>query len=743
MKKLFLFCAILIFCNFTSCSAQERTQTENAALQEPVHIATWTKSDAAIQDMLNPMLMQDTLYYWNGTWNRDISQWSDSHIYRKENENDTKVIESLGDKQLIYFLVDESHNLYIFYQDTIEEEVKYFFSKQDYTGNEIYNNLITASEEELQIFSNMTSNGYLQHGEVNQKGEVCLLDSNGILFLFNEKGQFVMLQSVWDEGNLPDGDIGLINAGNSGIFLYNTIDNDIQLQKINMTNGSLDTAIALEMSPDITPILYSGYEKGIIISDGNILWSYQPDSNELIQLIDISSNTVNLMGYNFLCIGLLDNEKICALVMLPSSQNAEFVYIDPLSDLATASKQTITLGTVGATFSEKAEKLAADFNKYNSNYQIELKGYTDATALATELLKGQGPDIFQVESTQYHILADNEILENLSPFFEESDVVKQSDLLPAVRNAGTINGKMVFIFSEFTLTGHLVQQGYTQQGSWTPEEFLALGKQYPNASLSPFIDPFQILQFAIQADMDSFIDWQNKKCFFDSERFISLLEQITQITDGKLSADILEWRENKCQWLHDKEILTDRFWIGSVDEYLNYKAAYGDFAEFAGHPNQAATPRYRMETDYVFGINSASENKQGAWIFIEYLLSEEYQQSVTLSDSDTIGAFPVRQDIFDSYLEERILVLKERFENPPSSNYFNMVSLTNSNVYPIVTESDKEVITYMAENAYWDNSLNEILRIISEETGALWAGDKTAQEVAHIIQNRISLILEE
>lgn len=73
----------------------------------------------------------------------------------------------------------------------------------------------------------------------------------------------------------------------------------------------------------------------------------------------------------------------------------------------------------------------------------------------------------------------------------------------------------------------------------------------------------------------------------------------------------------------------------------------------------------------------------------------------------------------------------------------NLVSLQNWDKYPEVTETDKDFLKYIVENAYWDTSLDAIYAIISEDTGAYWAGDKTVEETAEIIQSRISLYLEE
>lgn len=133
-------------------------------------------------------------------------------------------------------------------------------------------------------------------------------------------------------------------------------------------------------------------------------------------------------------------------------------------------------------------------------------------------------------------------------------------------------------------------------------------------------------------------------------------------------------------------------------------------------------------------MNSASQIKEGVWAFLEYLLSEEYQSTVT--------SFPVREDIFNESIARQAADWNRRAEHDPGQD-MNNVSLLRWEEYPEVTRADEDYIKYLAENAYWDTSLNDILSILYEETGAFWTGDKSAEEAASIIQNRVALYLDE
>lgn len=64
--------------------------------------------------------------------------------------------------------------------------------------------------------------------------------------------------------------------------------------------------------------------------------------------------------------------------------------------------------------------------------------------------------------------------------------------------------------------------------------------------------------------------------------------------------------------------------------------------------------------------------------------------------------------------------------------------------YHVETE-DKELFDRILENGVFQSgALDEkIINIIQEETAAFFAGDKGAQETAHIIQSRVQLVLDE
>ena len=741
MKKKFLtlFPLLLLLTCLTGCAGKDTADSQLPADTE-VNVAVFDRISDSIDGMFTPMLMEDNLYYWKGDWDKDSKRWSDTAIYRKSGgEAEAVVISDLEDKQLLYFTVDEEQNLYCLYAEYGEEDRKLFLKKDAPDGGAIYD-VPVPEEAATQILSDIDQNGYFEQGTADSLGNVVIRGKVGSLYLFGEKGEFICIGSDdWDAEKYQGADIGLVNAGDDGIFTYAVTDQKVSLSKINMANASLSAVEEVTVDTAVSLDVFSGYDRGILVSDSDSLRAYDPAGKELNVLLGWGDANVSLKAYDIRGIGMLQDGRLYVMMRRPNGQSMELAYIETLSSDAVTEKQTVVIGmyqTRNESETSGLGVLAADFNKYNQQYQVEIRQYSSSQEMYMELLKGEGPDGFQM--THSSTLASKGVLEDLSPYFAKSSVVQETDLLPSVRNAGSKDGKLLYLFTQFSLRGLIVRQGVADNGVWTPEEYLGLGEQYPEALLYPHISADMVMMFAVSADMDSFIDWQERKCYFDSERFIDILESVRQVTDGKQEVDYTEHWVNACRWLHDGETLTEWFLINDWLEYVEYKDAYGDFASFAGYPNSKGTPYYYLNTDFVLAMNSASENKEGVWAFLEFLLSKERQSSLC-SLQRPIKHFPVRQDVFDAYIDYQF----ENWEGISRDYTMNNVSLEKWTEPPKVSEEDKEFLIYMVQNAYWDDTFDEIWLIITEETGSFWAGDKTAEETAGIIQNRVQLYLDE
>ena len=734
-NKILLSCILFMIICFTSCAKAETADTEMSPDTE-VTVATFGGRGSSLDGMLlAPVLMGDNLYFWRGSWDNDSKRWSDTVIYRKAgDETDAGEIAVLGDRELLCFTVDEGQNLYYLYGEYSGEGKDLYFQKDAPDGSVIYNVPIPA-EAGAQILYDIEQSDRISQGTADHLGRAVFRSASGCLYLFDEKGGFLCAGSDgWDAESFQGAEKGLVNAGDTGIYTYAVMEGKVLLSPVNMTDASLGEMTELPIETEVSINVYSGYDKGILVSDHVGLWESNPAETGRELLFDWDN--AGLKNYGIDKIGILEDGRLYMMVTRDGRQEKELAYIETMTAADVPEVQTIVIGSLGGPDSISGSALTAaaeEFNHYNRQYQVEIKYYGSQEDLYLELLRGEGPDGFQLFRESE--LASNGVLEDLSLYFAGSSVVQESDLLPSVINAGSRDGKLLYMFTGFQLRGIVVKKGATDDGVWTPEEYLNLGLQNPETLLTPLINTYTVMEDALYADMGSFVDWQAGKCSFDSERFINILESIRQVTDGKQEPEPMEIVENSCQWLHDGRIMTMFFNVQDIYTYMAYMDAYGDFADFAGYPNSEGVPYYRFMPAYLLAMNSASENKEGVWAFLEFLLSEDYQK--------TVQSFPVRRDSFEEYVARKVKEWEGLAKNYQPGSSRNPVSWEVWQEYPKLEEQDIEFLTYLAENAYWDETFTDIYHIIREEAGSFWSGDKSAEETARIMQNRIQLYLDE
>ncbi len=134
---------------------------------------------------------------------------------------------------------------------------------------------------------------------------------------------------------------------------------------------------------------------------------------------------------------------------------------------------------------------------------------------------------------------------------------------------------------------------------------------------------------------------------------------------------------------------------------------------------------------YTMAVNANSENKEGAWEFIAFLLGEEtqYKEEAHLP--------PVHRQSFDKWLEWELRLLTKKGRKKGKEvipvYYGENTSMEKRNAYKKAIEDARPLPIRTAP----------ILTIIQEEAEDYFNGSKSAEEVSRIINNRVQLYLDE
>lgn len=389
-------------------------------------------------------------------------------------------------------------------------------------------------------------------------------------------------------------------------------------------------------------------------------------------------------------------------------------------------------------------KVINAFNQAQSDYQVKVKTYETTDAIFLDMVMGKGCDLLVVSPQNLTILADKRGLEDLSSYLDKSEKVNREDLFDIALEVGTAGGRWVGILPDFTVKAILVEKGYTEDGGWTIEKYLALMDRNPDVPLFKSSNPQKAgvsLMYLFYTLTESFVDWEKRTCSFESEEFIQTLELVKSYAQRFRKTDYNYLAPDIYEMLYQGQIQTEEIEIRSEKYFADYQdirdAFLGSY-DLAGYPNPEGKVAYSMQglTQKMYCMNASSAKKDAAWTFLEYMLSD-YQESI---DGSSDQGFPVRRDILERKLQEEIGA--ELTEKYMRQNYYSKEMVPQRGKF---TEEDKERLLYILDHASPPTVLQggAFWAILDEELGAFFAGDKTAAETAEVIQNRVMVYLNE
>jgi multiple sugar transport system substrate-binding protein len=128
---------------------------------------------------------------------------------------------------------------------------------------------------------------------------------------------------------------------------------------------------------------------------------------------------------------------------------------------------------------------------------------------------------------------------------------------------------------------------------------------------------------------------------------------------------------------------------------------------------------------FYFSISANSDVPDGAWEVMKYLLSDEMQKECYLNMESGFNGIPVNRSALLWNIDQVVTEKSDNGEKPVS---------------PELEESFVALLESIDSRERYDN---EIGKIVLEEAPPYFLGQKTAEEVAVIMESRINLILNE
>ncbi len=409
--------------------------------------------------------------------------------------------------------------------------------------------------------------------------------------------------------------------------------------------------------------------------------------------------------------------------------------------------------------SEDFDKLLAAYNKRPESkarviayiedpgttmeYQERLA--TAADKMLLNMKSGNGPDIL-LNCSDFCQFNSNDVLIDLNRYMDGPNGIDRSKYFDNIFRSYEVNGKLYQMPLTVTMDGLVGNPDILGQiDTWTVDGFdkklNTLGTQVlPLLGHSHRLrtcdvsDQTGILLELLFHDMDHYVDYSNYTADFDSNDFRRLLE-ISKKYGSRANPDAIhalfeqyddmftDWQSSVMQdgLCAMRTLYISGLTSGGFSEYA--ELCHGN-AVFLGWPSTSGKGLASTAAISV-GISAYSTCPDEAWDFVSFLLSPESQ--ITLSGVHW-GGICIHKE------SEKAGLLKELEEYKAGKRQ------SDSPVY------EKHIDPFLALVERIDTSIHTdpvIVNIVTEDTAAYFNGQKSAEEVSRLIQDRVSKVLAE
>ena len=660
-----------------------------------------------------------------------------SHIYTvKPDGSDLKKLFDVdydGNNSMVQMTADEKQNIYALssgYNDALEQ-TEYQMTIYDSAGKK-------QNDYSLTDFFDPNDNAYIQSICIGKDGLLYLNCDTFIVAVDDQAREVFRVKSENYIGNMimdKDGEIVTSSYNEDGDVLRKidsakkAFGNPIKMETsiYTMLDGLGDYDFFDQTGSGIDGINYDGSRHAVLnwvgsnLNGQNVIRSVAlPDGNFMVYYYDYNAEGVE--GEN----GLKLLKKVAP---------------DQVKD-----KVGIVYG--GIWISDELKTEAIKFNKSQNKYQIVIRDYGNeedpVSKLNADVLAGDIPDILDLSSLDSDKLIAKGMMTDLYPLMEQDSEIKKDDFIDSVIKAMEIDGKLYYITPRFSLNVLVgSKKDIGDRDHLSVKDVMELEQKYPDAkAFSTMTSNVSILSTFLQSNYDRFVDWNTGKCTFDSQEFIDILEYAATYPNED---DInYEESDDMVEDVRAHKLLFAELWNMSYLDKEMYDKLFDDQAAYIGYPSDQ--PGIGFSPTMMMGISAKSPNKEAAWQFVRTLLTKE---AISKNTGDTIwyDGFPIRKDSLETELK-RVSATKKYtdefgVEIEPVSAEWGFSDTLTVRIKPMDEKGCDAIREILSRVDHRQAYNSEIDNIISEETGAFFSKQKSAKDVAGIIQNRVSTYVNE
>lgn len=743
---------ILMIASFVGCGNESGETGQTASSKDYVYKVTPLELERGVDGYSNLIKNGDYIYAYGYKYEDDGTTTINLALLDTEgNVKEEGKCSSQEGEGLAYFSCDDQGGLYVIkdiYAQEPDEEGnyidQYYLVKLSVKGEEIF----CISLNEIPQVKELAGNGWLYTGDI-----VCIKDKIYVKVMesyltFDRDGNFLKMLSSEGEDSLQG--VYLYPIANGKVIAFRTEDDGaVYLGYADMETGKMTDKTKIPgASYDFS--VYPGnenYEVFLVNSYG--VYGYNIGDSDKTQLMNFVDSDLDSYGlYNLIAIN--DQEFFATY---DDQENYEtcigrFSKVDP-KDIK--DKKVITLACAGLDWDIRNS--VVKFNKSNEEYRITIQDYASLynsesdyeagiTRLNTDIASGKVPDILVInDSMPVESYISKGLFEDLKPYIEKDEELDITNYMPNVLEAYSVDGKLYRLVPYYTINTLIAKTSDVgQERGWTVQDVNELMSTKPeDAMFLNYVDRRTMLLYCMSSAGNQYVDWENGTCSFDTDSFIEMLDFLKQFPET-IGDDMYTdeyWENYDSMWREGKVVAMMYNVSGFRDYQYVQQGTFGEPVTMIGYPTgngdgSAIMPALQM------AMSAKSSCKEGAWQFLRYYLTDEYQDAIPYG-------LPLSIKKLDSMGEEAMkkpTYTDENGNEVESEDYYYL-----GGVEIPINPMTKEEVENFKKTLYSFNQVynydDNLIQIIEEEAAAFFNGQKSAKDVAAIIQSRVKIYVNE
>ena len=612
---------------------------------------------------------------------------------------------------------------------------------------------------ELQLDELRQQNEYIYFSGMAAMGDdKVLMAGDGGLYVFDLlTGEHVgTINGIdWAQSllTLHDGRVAVVYYGEKGQ----------QLSIVDTDQMALGDTFAIQ--GDLYQAVVGGGDYDIYYTNGVNFYGYKLETGaaeKLFNWINCDVDNSNINGYL-----VTDDGTVVALNSewdnKGENNTLSLVTMKQVSSDTLPQKETLTLAVQYLDWNDRSQIIK--FNRSHDSVRIELQDYSEynteddyeagLTKLRTEMLAGNCPDIINLNGLPAKQLAAKGLLADLYPLIDADPELSREDFFPAVLKAMENDGKLYSTCSGFEIISAVGSSRVVgSEPGWTYAELMAALEQMPEGCtvFSNGETRYDILQLCMMLDMDHFVNWNTGEVSFDNQEFIDLLN-FAKNFPAEFDWENYEWSEEDNDEFRIREgrqllMYGDLYDFSAISQYESIFGGLDGFT-FIGFPTAEGVGSMIM-TQSGYAICEKCPNKEAAWEFVRTFMTEEYQEENTYSFPSNINSYNAKKAdamtptyvkdaeghvMLDPETGEKMMEQKGGYWDRSAEEWVPTYYYTQEEIDKVESVINNTDRVYAV-----DESINSIVR---EQVEAFFAGQRSAEDVAKLIQSKAMIYVNE